>query len=59
VQTSEERMLHATAAYLTDRGYTIAVISADRVQQQPDALASNFEFVVKFTGTARAEVKPS
>lgn len=54
--TLEERMLRAAAAYLTERGYGVAVISAHRVQQQPDALADNYEFVLKFTGTRRAPV---
>ena len=48
-QTSEERMLHAVAEYLTERGWKILVISANRIQQQPDEV-SNYEFVIKFTG---------
>jgi hypothetical protein len=54
--THEERMLRAVGAYLTERGYTVAVISANRVQQQPDALANHYEFVIKFTGTRHAPV---
>jgi hypothetical protein len=54
--THEERMLRAAGAYLTERGWSVAVISANRVQRQPDALAGNYEFVIKFTGTRHAPV---
>ncbi len=54
-QTNEELMLRAAAAYLTERGYAVATISADRVQTDEDlALDSAYEFVIRFTGTAPA-----
>jgi len=43
----EPRMLHAVASYLTEKGYSVLVISADRVQHGDDG---NYEFVLRFTG---------
>lgn len=45
-QTNEEQMLRAAAIYLTERGYAVATISADRIQSCEGK--AGFEFVVRF-----------
>ena len=55
--TNEELMLQAAGVYLHEQGFAVAVISADRIQTDDElALSSQYEFVIRFTGTAPERV---
>jgi hypothetical protein len=47
-ETTEDIMLQAVGAYLKEKGWTVLVIGADRIQGRADAF--NYEFVLRFTG---------
>lgn len=54
----DEAMLRAVGDYLTAHGWKVAVIGGSKVQHVPGEPPFNFEFVLKFTGTAPPGVKP-
>jgi hypothetical protein len=59
-QTSEERMLHAAAVYLTERGYTVATISADRVETDGELqMTGSYDFVIRFSGIPPRDNEPA
>ncbi len=45
-----KRFADALAVYLEAVGWRAIVVGHPRIQQQPDARAMNYEFVVQFTG---------
>ncbi len=49
----ETKALVAVGKYLEDRGWTVLVISADRIQGPVDRV--NYEVVFRFTGTPPSE----
>ncbi len=50
----EAAMLKAVAAYLESKGWNVAVVGAQRIQGVYPYAACNFEFVIRFTGKAKA-----
>ncbi len=54
-ETAEDRMLRAVGEYLEEKGWSVLVVSAERVERAalPHLHPNTYEFVLRFTGGPR------